>query len=138
MTPSVGRETTRDQTAGKKSTILVVEDEELMLHLLQKTFSRKGYEVLAAADGEEAIEIYHACKHTVDVVLLDVGLPKISGIDVFFRMKEENPEIRAVIVSGFLDPEIKAEMFRAGVRHFFAKPYAFDEIIDAFQDLIER
>jgi DNA-binding response OmpR family regulator len=60
-------------------TILIVEDERRMLHLLEKVLSMHGYQVLVASDGEQAIEIYRCYKLRIDVVLLDVGLPKTTG-----------------------------------------------------------
>lgn len=115
-----------------------MEDEQLMLRVLKRTFSQQGYEVFTAADGEEAIEVYRSHKKEIDVVLLDIGLPKISGVIVFRKMKEDNPDVRIVIASGYLEPQVKAEMLRAGVKHFFLKPYMFQDIIDTFQTLIER
>ena len=127
-----------NQTANRRGTILVVEDEQLVLRLLKRILSQEGYEVLTAADGEEAIEVFRSHKEEIDGVLLDIGLPKLSGVNVFQKMKEDNPDLRVVIASGYLAPEVKTEMVRAGVKHFFSKPYIFQEIIDAFGSLIER
>ena len=61
------------------ATVLVVEDEPGMLCLLEEVLSRHGYQVLVASDGEKAIEVYRCYKLRIDVVLLDVGIPKITG-----------------------------------------------------------
>jgi two-component system, cell cycle sensor histidine kinase and response regulator CckA len=122
----------KNQSGNRQGTILVVEDEQLMLRLLKRTFLQQGYEVFTASDGEEAIDLYCARKREIDGVLLDIGLPKISGVNVFLKMKEENPDVRVVIASGYLEPNVKTQMVRAGVKHFFSKPYIFQEIIDAF------
>src|SRR5687768_10062735 len=90
-------------------TILIVEDERLMLHLLEKVLSRHGYRVLAASDGEQAIEAYRFYKPRIDAVLLDVGLPKTTGWQVLLKLKEENPDVRVVVASGYLEPKMKAE-----------------------------
>ena len=70
-------------------------------------------------------------------MLLDVGLPKLSGVNVFLRMKEENPDVCVVIASGFLEPEVKTEVFRGGVKHFIQKPYMLDQVVETIQSLIE-
>jgi CheY-like chemotaxis protein len=119
-------------------TILVVEDEGRMRRLLEKVLSRCGYQVLAAADGEQAIEVYRSHKPRIDVVLLDVGLPKISGWRVLLKMKEENPDVRVVIASGYLEPKMKAEMSCAGVQHFVNKPYILNDVVETIQSLIEK
>ena len=106
--------------------------------LLEEVFSKRGYQVLVASDGEQAIEVYRCYKLRIDVVLLDVGLPKIPGWQVFLKMKEENPAVRVVIASGYLDPKIKADLSGAGVKHFVAKPYVLDDLVETIGDVIER
>jgi two-component system, cell cycle sensor histidine kinase and response regulator CckA len=118
-------------------TILIVEDEPLMLRLLEKFFSRHGYRVLTAEDGEQAVEIYRSYRHRIDAVLLDMRLPKIMGGEVFRRMKDENPTVKVVMASGFLEPEVKAEMIGAGAKHFISKPYKLDELLGIFKRVID-
>jgi two-component system, cell cycle sensor histidine kinase and response regulator CckA len=119
-------------------TILLVEDEKNMLDLLEKTLMRHGYQVLAAADGEKALEIYRHYKQNIDIVLLDTGLPKIGGQDVLLQMKNENPDLQVIIASGYLDPKLKSELEGAGVKYFLQKPYMPDEVVKTLQSLIER
>ena len=118
-------------------TILLVEDEKNMLDLLEKTLVRHGYQVLAAADGKKALEIYRHYKQNIDIVLLDTGLPKIGGQDVLLKMKNENPDLKVIITSGYLDPKLKSELERAGVKYFLQKPYMPDEVVKTLQSLIE-
>jgi two-component system cell cycle sensor histidine kinase/response regulator CckA len=119
-------------------TILVVEDEKHMSHLLEKVLSRHGWRVLVASDGEQAIEAYRSQKLAIDVVLLDVGLPKIPGLQVLSKIKVENPGVRVVIASGYLEPKTKTEISGAGVKHFVNKPYMLDEVVQTIQRLIEK
>lgn len=119
-------------------TILVVEDEKLMLHLLEKVFLQRGYQVMAVSDGEEAMEVYSCHKSKIDIVLLDVGLPKVTGWQVLSKMKQENPDVRVVVASGYLEPVRKAEMSGAGVKDFVSKPYRIDEVVRTVQNVIER
>ena len=118
-------------------TILVVEDEQLMLRLLEKFLSQQGYQVLIASDGEEAVEVYHLHRLEIDVVLLDVGLPKLTGWDVLLKMKEDNPDVRVVIATGYLAPKMKTDMLRIAVKHFVDKPYVLDELVETIQSLID-
>ena len=117
-------------------TILLVEDEKNMLDLLEKTLARHGYQVLAAADGETALNIYRRSKEAIDVVLLDIGLPKVAGGDVLLKIKNENPDVKVVIASGYREPKLKSEIDRAGVKYFLPKPYRPDELVKALQSLI--
>jgi two-component system cell cycle sensor histidine kinase/response regulator CckA len=120
-----------------RGTILIVEDEQLMLRLVEKVLLQHGYQVLVASDGEEAIEVYRRHKLEIDVVLLDVGLPKLTGWDVLLKMKEENSDVRVVIATGFLEPKMKTEMSRVTVKHFVDKPYMLDEVVETLQSLID-
>jgi two-component system cell cycle sensor histidine kinase/response regulator CckA len=115
-----------ETTAQGHHTILIVEDERLMLRLLEKFFSQHGYHVLVAADGEQAIEIYRCYKRRIEAVLLDVRVPKITGGEVFRRMKEENAAVKVIIASGYLAVNIKTDMAFAGVKRFVNKPYLLD------------
>jgi DNA-binding response OmpR family regulator len=126
----------KEKSRGWK-TILIVEDEELMLCLLERFFSRHGYQVMVASDGEQAVGIYHAHQREIDAVLLDVRLPRMTGEEVFRRMKEKNAAVRVVMASGFLEPGLKAEMALAGVRYFMDKPYVLEELLEIFQSLID-
>ncbi|MBI4526026.1 MAG: PAS domain S-box protein [Deltaproteobacteria bacterium] len=110
------------------ATILIVEDEENMLSLLRNRFTRLGFRVLAARDGEEAISLFLEHKRDIDVVLLDIGLPKISGQGVLLRIKKENPDIAVVVASGYVEPELKADLLKAGVKAFVDKPYDLREL----------
>lgn len=122
----------------KNRTILIVEDEHLMLRLLEKFFTRNGYRVLSASDGEQAVEIYRHQKPRIDVVLLDMRLPKMTGSEVFRHLKEENTAVKVVMATGFLESEIKTEMNLSGVKCFVNKPYELDDLLQVVQSLIER
>jgi two-component system, cell cycle sensor histidine kinase and response regulator CckA len=127
-----------NRKAQAQRTVLVVEDERIMLRLLERFLSREGYQVLLAADGEQAIDGYCRHKTEIDVVLLDVGLPKVGGVDVLRRMKKENPDVRVVVASGYLDARTKAEMYRAGVKAFVDKPYLLPEMLETLRSATER
>lgn len=134
VTP-VSPETTKEPS--RWGTILLVEDEKDMLYLLEKTLSRYGYRVLTATDGKKALEIYQRHNGTIDVVLLDIGLPKIAGQEVLLKMQEQNPGVRVVIASGYLEPTLKSEISEVGVQHFVDKPYKLDQVVNTLQSLIE-
>jgi two-component system, chemotaxis family, CheB/CheR fusion protein len=118
------------------ATVLLVEDEQSMLYVLEKTLLKHGYKVLKATDGEMAVEIYQRHKEAIDIVLLDIGLPKIAGRDVLLKMKNENPDLKVVIASGYLEPELKSELEKAGVKYFLPKPYMPHEVVKTFQSLM--
>ena len=123
------REVSPPRRPNDGATVLVVEDEEKMVYLLRKALLRNEYNVLVASDGEQAIDLYHRRKQDIAVVLLDIGLPKIAGLDVILRMKEENPNVKVIVASGYIDPDFKSRMQRAGVQGFIEKPYNPDAVV---------
>lgn len=124
--------------APSNGTVLIVEDEHLMRRLLGKVVAGRGTAVLLAADGAEAIEMYTRHKDEIGVVLLDLGLPKVSGLDVFNKMKEQDPDVRVVVASGYMEPGVKSKMQQAGVKHFIEKPYMLDNVLQTLQREIEE
>ena len=123
------KEESPPRRANSSATVLVVEDEEKLVYLLRKALLRNQYHVLVASDGAQAIDLYHRRKQDIGVVLLDIGLPKIAGLDVILRMKEENPNVKVIVASGYIDPGFKSKMQRAGVQGFIEKPYNPDDVV---------
>ncbi|HEX5607692.1 MAG TPA: MASE1 domain-containing protein [Candidatus Binatia bacterium] len=121
----------------RRGTILVVEDEEPLVRLLNKVLPREGYQVLAATNGEQGIDLYQVHKSEIDIVLLDLGLPKMTGMDVIPKLREQNPDVNIVIATGYLEPEVKAELLRAGVRDCINKPYLLNEVLEKLDAVLE-
>jgi CheY-like chemotaxis protein len=121
----------------RRGTILVVEDEEPLVRLLNKVLPREGYQVFAATDGEQGLDVYQDHKSEIDIVLLDLGLPKMTGMDVIPKLREQNPDVNIVIATGYLEPELKAELLRAGVRECIYKPYLLNEVLEKLDAVLE-
>jgi CheY-like chemotaxis protein len=117
--------------------VLLTEDEPSMLFLLEKLFVRRGYQVLKATNGQEALDIYQQHKDDIAVILLDMGLPKISGRDVLHKIRSENPDVKVIVTSGYIEPEMKSEIEDARVK-FLQKPYTPDSVFNALQSLVEN
>ena len=118
----------------RQTTVLVAEDEAPMLGLLERVLRQQDFRVLLASDGEQAIDLYRSNTEEIDVVLLDIGLPKISGLDVFLDMKAHNPDVRVVVVSGYFEPTMKSNLSAAGIKYFLVKPYSLNQVVDALRD----
>jgi DNA-binding response OmpR family regulator len=119
-------------------TVLLVEDEEMMVLLMKKMLGQNGYTVLVALDGQKALDLFDQHKHEIDVVLLDMGLPKKSGWSVILKMKEDKPDARIVVSSGYIDLDLKTRMNQAGVTDFIDKPYAPLDVVELLDAVVER
>ena len=108
-----------------------------MLYVLEKKLVNSGYKVLKASDGELAVRIYERHKESIDVVFLDMGLPKLSGRDVLFKIKQEKQGAKVVVASGYFGEEFKSEFEQVGIKHFLQKPYMLDQVVRTLQSEIE-
>ena len=122
---------------GGTESILVVEDEEHLISVLAGLLKSKGYRVLLARDGYEAVETYERYQHEIAVVVSDLGLPKMTGQDAFMRMKSVNPNVKVIFGTGYLDPDLKTELLNLGAKDFMAKPYGQDELLKRIRELID-
>ena len=123
---------------GGDETILLVEDEELLRDAAKEILSSNGYTVLTAGDGEEATQIYSLRKSEIALLLSDLGLPKIQGDELFKNVKVMNPKVKAIFASGYLDPNLKNELLKAGVKDFIQKPYVPAEILKKVRETLDR
>jgi two-component system cell cycle sensor histidine kinase/response regulator CckA len=119
-------------------TILIVDDEPIMLRVLDQYFSDCGYRVLLAADGRQGMDVYRKHRSQIDVVLLDIDLPIVPGEALFEAMRNDNPAINVVIGTGFVDETKKNEMIAAGVKGFVNKPYVLNELLEICGGLREK
>jgi len=116
-----------DVTTTNKPRILVADDEDDLRTLLGDLLSRSGYDVVSAADGEEAIALIRSSK--LDVALLDIQMPGLSGIEVLKFINQHSPSLRAIMLTGFADLKHAMEAREFGARDFINKPYKLDDIL---------
>jgi PAS domain S-box-containing protein len=122
---------------GGTETILLVEDEDLMRELVESFLASKGYTILIARDGQEAVEMYKEHRGSIDLVLTDLGLPRLGGWEACQQMKKLDPQLKVIVASGYLDPNAKQEMILGGVQHFVHKPYLATEMSATIRELLD-
>jgi PAS domain S-box-containing protein len=108
--------------------LLIVDDEDALRHILRTAFTRKGYNVFSACNGLEAIEILDDPSHLVDAVLLDINMPGASGIDVLKTIKATRPDLPVLVLSGHISAETRNILEQLGQTDLIAKPYRLDEL----------
>jgi signal transduction histidine kinase/CheY-like chemotaxis protein len=118
------------------ATVLLIEDESTALSVLSKVLGNRAFKILTASDGETAVEIFKQHSEMVDVVLLDIGLPKMSGRDVLRRIKALKPSVKIVIASGYLESDLQPDLARDSIAAFIQKPYMIDNVIDVLREVI--
>lgn len=120
---------TRDTPGSRQhGTILVVDDQDLVRRSLFRILKRAGHEVWMAADGVEAIEMYAKAPKAPDVVLLDLDMPRLSGLETLGRLRGIDPGARVIVISGYHDESRRKELLGAGAIAFLPKPIESSEL----------
>lgn len=117
-----------------KSKILVVDDEQQVAEVLTEFFTMKGYEVICASGGLEGLS--KAEKHKPDVILLDVRMPDLDGLSVLRRIREMNPFVGILMMSGNTDTEAAKEALQLGAFDYILKPFDFEYLDRAVHKMI--
>ncbi|RMF58561.1 MAG: PAS domain-containing hybrid sensor histidine kinase/response regulator [Calditrichaeota bacterium] len=119
-------------------TILVVEDEDMLVDLLSTVFRANGYNILIARDGKEAVQVYQEHQDKIDLVFTDSGLPKMSGWEAFLEIQKINPDVHVVFASGFFEPNQKKMLQEHGVTDFVYKPYSPQSVVQKIREVLDR
>ena len=128
----------QEKILGGTETLLVVEDEDSLRELMTSVLGENGYTVLSARDGMEAIETYMRNKERIQLVLTDMGLPKLDGAAVIIALKNINPNVRIIMASGYLEPNLKSELFKQGAREFVQKPYSPRNVLHKIREALDQ
>jgi DNA-binding NtrC family response regulator len=119
-------------------TILIVEDEELLLAMVRMRLVSYGYCIIEATDGERALEVFARHHKEIALVMSDLGLPKMNGIDVIKKMKEIDANVQVIVASGYFEPQLKSELEQLGVKGFIMKPYKIDQLLLIIREVMEK
>lgn len=117
--------------------ILLAEDDVQLRMLLVTLLQSAGYSIYEAEDGQQAMELYDKNKDSIGLLLLDLGLPKLTGVEVFKKIKAQKPDIKMIAMSGWGKRETVNELYEEGIDVFVQKPYKPIEIIDTVKKLLE-
>lgn len=121
---AITREREREKMlVGGSETILLVDDEQQVIDVQRELLERLGYRVFVARSGAEAIKIYLEQKDSIDLVVLDLIMPGMDGGETFEELKQIDPEIRAILVSGYAEDDRTKEVISQGISGFIQKPY---------------
>jgi CheY-like chemotaxis protein len=113
---------------GGSETILLVEDKDELRGTTRRVLERLGYEVLEAADGEAALEMYGAHRARIALILSDVLMPKVGGPELYRAIRAHDPAARFLFTSGFTEGDIEQRsLLQPGVR-FVAKPWTISDL----------
>lgn len=121
--PEACSEKASDEIKRGKGCILVVEDDEIMRTTAKSILEGLGYTIMLAENGRRALEVFEKEKGRIDIVLLDMIMPVMSGRECFEKLLEIDPGVDVIVTSGFSSEEDIRKMKESGLKGFIRKPY---------------
>ena len=120
-----------------KETILIIEDEEMLRDMLDLALQDQGYKRIIAVDGKEGITLFAEHHDTIDLVVTDMGLPKVNGKQVVREITTIDPLARIIVMSGYLEPGIRSALLSMGVQAILQKPFITDDLLRAVREVLD-
>jgi PAS domain S-box-containing protein len=128
---------TADEITRTTGTVLLVDDEDIVLEIEKEMVETLGYEVLTAGNGKEAVEVYKKKWDKIDLVLMDMVMPNMGGGEAYDRMKEIDPRVKVLLSSGYsLDGEAKKILAR-GCDGFIQKPCTIEVLSKKIREILD-
>ncbi len=128
---------TGEEEKPDKGSILIIDDEIEIQKLLFKSLSKKGYKIYQALNGNEGIELLNNYKNQIDLVILDILMPGISGTKVLSEINEKYPELPVLIISGYTEENLESFLSHLKYWDFMMKPFSMSEITNKIDKLFE-
>ena len=121
---------------GGNETILFVDDEPMILEVGGEMLSELGYRVLAANGGQEALDIFASDHDRIDLVILDMIMPKLGGGETYDRLKAIDPDVRVILSSGYSIDGEASEILRKGCNGFIQKPFGLGQLSAKIREVV--
>ena len=135
LLPSVGGPVQTPREDGPNETILVAEDAVPIRKMVCAMLAQSGYRCLEASDGRDALDMIHAAPRAIHLLLTDVIMPNVGGIELARRVSRLNPEMRILFMSGYSDDPVVRSIERSpGI--FLAKPFTAAALLDKVRDML--
>ena len=117
--------------------ILIADDEELVRIVMRAILNFRGYQIVEAQDGEDAVEKYLQSTKPFDLVLMDLHMPRLNGLDALARIRKHNPKVKAVMLSGgFQEKDAERSVEIEGVK-FLQKPFENQDLVCLVREMID-
>ena len=118
-------------------TILLVDDEKIILEVSKELLGSIGYRVYAAGSGQEAIAVYMEKRNGIDLVILDMIMPGISGGETFDRLREINPDAKVLLSSGYSINGQAQQILDRGCNGFLQKPFQLENLSRKVREMLD-
>ena len=131
------KEKAREEYVEGQETVLLVDDEAMIIDVGKRMLGKLGYQVFTARDGREALAVFQKYQNKIDVIILDMIMPKMGGGETFDRIKKMKPEIRVLLSSGYSINGQATEILKRGCNGFIQKPFNLQNLSQNLRSILE-
>ena len=126
-----------DSTPEQEKTILLIDDEEIVINISEMMLKRLGYRVLKAHNGYEGLQLFEENKSKIDLIISDLEMPKMNGKEVMDKIRKIDPQIKVMLSSGALTDADEKNVMNKGFNGFIKKPYNMNTLYKKMAEIIE-
>src|SRR5262249_18393347 len=119
-------------------TVLLVEDEDAVRSFAARALGQRGYQVLEAATGSEALDVFESHQGDVDLVVSDVGMPEMDGPTLMEKLRRDRPDLKSIFISGYAEDSFRKHLAENEDFMFLQKPFDLKELAAAVKAALQR
>ena len=136
--PEASTDSGAEEMEDRPTRVLVVEDDQAARTALLLLLRRAGFDVVGAEDGEAGLRTVEEESESIDVVLSDIIMPGMSGVELGSVLRERYPELPIVFMSGYVDDRLRPQMESSGVTEVMTKPFTSEELVERINAAVGR
>ena len=141
--PASFKEVVKDKSFEKtllkgSETILLVDDEDMIIDVTSRMLKKLGYKFLIAQSGQEALELFAAEKNHIDLVILDMIMPGMGGKDTYEALKKINPDVKILLSSGYSISGEAMELINCGCNGYIQKPFSYTQLSQRMREILDK
>jgi two-component system cell cycle sensor histidine kinase/response regulator CckA len=125
-------------SSASKGKVLIIDDEEILQEILNEIFIFMNIETIVAGNGEDGIRMYREHADEIDLILLDLMMPGMSGGEVYEKISQIHENVKILFMSGFPEKEALRRIQSKGNHDFIKKPFSLDEIQEKIESMLDE
>ena len=119
-------------------TVLLVDDEEIVIGVGRQMLEKLGFSVLTAENGKEALDVYKNNQYDIDLIVLDMIMPDMGAAETYDELQSINPAIKVLLSSGYGADQQTSELIRRGCSGFIQKPFNMQSLSEKIEEILNR
>jgi len=123
-----------DPSSEQEKTILLIDDEEIVINISEMMLKKLGYTVLKAHNGYEGLQLFETKKSKIDLIISDLEMPKMNGKEVLDKLREIDPQVKVMLSSGALIDKDEQRVINEGFNGFLKKPYSMTTLCEKMSE----